>query len=139
MCATRWTQSVLVVDASVVVPALAHGGDDGERARARLISDHPVAPELLDVEVVSALRGLVRGAKLPAEDAARALALLASMPITRASHGRLIARVWSLRDNLTAYDATYVALAESLEATLVTRDARIAAAPGLRCPVEVLP
>ena len=64
---------------------------------------------------------------------------LVSLPATRYPHGPFAPRVWELRSNLTPYDAAYVALAESLGCTLVTADARLAHAPGIRCAVEVMP
>ncbi len=67
-----------------------------------------------------------------------ALTDLADLPMARVSHRPLLRRCWELRDNLTVYDAAYVALAESLDATLVTADARLARAPGVRCAVELL-
>jgi len=70
--------------------------------------------------------------------AALALADLAALPLQRAPHRALLARCWELRDNLTVYDASYAALAEALEVTLLTGDGRLARAPGLRCHVEIL-
>ncbi len=75
---------------------------------------------------------------MPAPRAAEALADLADLPLQRASHRPLLARIWELRNNVTTYDAAYVALAEVLDAVLVTGDGRLAGAPGLRCVIEVL-
>jgi predicted nucleic acid-binding protein len=66
------------------------------------------------------------------------LADLDALRLERAPHGPLLGRCWELRDNLTIYDAAYVALAESVEATLLTGDARLARSPGIRCSVEVI-
>jgi predicted nucleic acid-binding protein len=129
---------VIVADASVTVTALVDGGDAGKRARAALSGDGLCAPALLDVEVLQALRGRVRGGRLGAEPATRAVADLARLPIRRLDSVPLLERIWRLRDNVTAYDAAYVALAEALDAVLVTADARLAAAPGPRCRFEVL-
>lgn len=129
---------MIVVDASVLAPALGDDGDDGDQARSRLRGERLTAPHLIDVEVASAWRGLAAAGHLSARRVALALTDLQELPIRRAPHQPLLARCWELRAYLTMYDATYVALAEALEAPLVTADRRIAAAPGLRCQVEVL-
>jgi predicted nucleic acid-binding protein len=129
---------VLVVDASVLVVALADDGPDGERARERLRGETLAAPELVDLEVVSVLRKQLAGGALDGRRAQLALTDLADLPLERASHLPLLARCWELRDNLTMYDASYVALAEALDVTLLTADNRIARAPGLACPVDVM-
>jgi predicted nucleic acid-binding protein len=129
---------VIVVDASVVAPALADDGVDGDRARARFRGERLLAPELLDVEVISALR---RGAATGALDDRRArLALddFTSLDIGRVGHRTLIERIWELRANVTPYDAAYVALAEAFAVVLVTADARLARATGPRCSIELL-
>jgi predicted nucleic acid-binding protein len=128
---------VLVVDASVLVVALADDGPDGDQARARLRGEQLAAPELLDVEVASVLRRQVRlGAAAPRR-AELALADLAAAPLARARHQALLSRCWELRDNLTIYDATYVALAEALGVGFLTGDVRLANATGPRCHIEV--
>lgn len=114
------------------------GGESGRAARERMRDESLAAPELLYIEVVSAYRGFVRARKLHVGAAARALARLSALPIQRSSHHVLIERCWELRNNLTSYDASYVALAELLDVPFVTTDTRIAGAPGLRCLVEVL-
>ncbi len=129
---------MIVVDASVVAPALADDGHDGERARARLAGERLAAPALVDLEVASVWRRATRRGRLEPRRAAQALDDLADLPLSRAPHGPLMGRVWELRDNLTPYDAAYMALAEALDGTLVTADGRIAGAPGLRCEVEQL-
>ena len=128
---------MLVVDASVLVVALADDGDDGDGARARLRGEKLAAPELIDLEVTSVLRGRLAGGHIDLRRAELALDDLSDVPLTRVPHRRLIARCWELRSNLTVYDAAYVALAEALDATLVTGDARLARATGPRCPIEV--
>jgi predicted nucleic acid-binding protein len=85
------------------------------------------------------LRGLVLGRHTTSERATIALTDLMSADITLHDPTPLLPRAWGLRDNLTPYDAVYVALAEVLEATLVTTDARLARAPGLRAEVDVVP
>lgn len=96
------------------------------------------APSLLGVEVAAALRGLVRSGHVAPERASVALDDLASADISLYDPTPLLARAWEMRDNLTPYDAVYVALAEVLHAVLVTTDARIARAPGLRAEVDVV-
>jgi predicted nucleic acid-binding protein len=129
---------VIVVDASVLAPALADDGDDGDRVRGRLRGERMTAPELVDLEVVSTLRRAARAGQLDERRSAQALADLSVLPLQRVPHLRLLPRVWELRDNLTAYDAAYVALAEALNAPLLTADGPLARAPGVRCAVEVL-
>jgi predicted nucleic acid-binding protein len=129
---------VLVVDASVVVVALADDGPDGDGARARLRGEEIAAPELLDLEVASVLRRQVRAGAIDTRRAGFALADLMAVPLIRAPHQPLLQRCWQLRDNLTVYDAAYVALAEALGADLLTGDTRLAKATGPRCRIETL-
>ena len=128
---------MLVVDASVLVVALADDGPDGDQARARLRGEQLAAPELLDVEVASVLRTQVRLGAVAPRRAELALTDLAVAPVARALHRPLLGRCWELRDNLTIYDATYVALAEALSVDLLTGDVRLANATGPRCHIEV--
>ncbi|MGH3223115.1 MAG: type II toxin-antitoxin system VapC family toxin [Streptosporangiaceae bacterium] len=129
---------MLVVDASVLVVALADDGPDGDRARARLRGQRLVLPELADLEVASVLRRQIRAGAIDIRRAGLALEDLAHLPARRAPHRPLLARCWELRDNLTVYDAAYVALAEAMQATLLTGDQRLAGASGPRCPIEIL-
>lgn len=129
---------MIVVDASALAPALADDGEDGDRARARLRDEALTAPELIDLEVSSVLRRLLRAGQLPTRRAELALSDLDALPLRRMSHRPLLRRCWSLRENLTSYDAAYVALAETLGVVLVTADVRVSRAPGLHCEVEVL-
>jgi predicted nucleic acid-binding protein len=129
---------VIVIDASVLAPALADDGPDGDRARIRLAEDSLAAPELIDLETASVIRrGLLAG-RLHDRRAQLALTDLVTLPLHRVPHRPLLARCWELRENLTVYDAAYVALAELLDAVLVTADARLAGAPGVRCTVDPL-
>ena len=129
---------MIVVDASVIAPALADDNDDGDLARARLKGERLVAPELIDLEVVSVIRkGLSLGA-LNERRAGQALGDLADLKIERVSHRSLLPRIWELRSNLTPYDAAYVALAEAIDATLVTGDGPLSRAPGVDCEIEHL-
>lgn len=129
---------MIVVDASVLAPALADDGADGDLARRRLRGERLVAPELVDLEVLSTLRRAARGGRLDERRSGQALDDLATLPLRRVSHLPLLGRVWELRDNLTAYDAAYVALAEALDALLLTGDGAMGKASGVRCEVEVL-
>jgi predicted nucleic acid-binding protein len=129
---------VLVVDASVLAVALADDGPDGDQARARLRGERLTAPDLIDLEVASAIRGRLAGGHLDARRAELALTDLVDLPLARTPHRPLLARCWELRDNLTVYDAAYVALAEALDADLLTADLRLAKAPGPRCRIEIL-
>ncbi|MGH9115653.1 MAG: type II toxin-antitoxin system VapC family toxin [Acidimicrobiales bacterium] len=129
---------MIVVDASVLAAALGDDGADGGEARSRLGGEALAAPELIDLEVSSVLRRLLAAGRLPTRRAELALSDLLALPLRRVPHRPLMSRCWSLRDNLTTYDAAYVALAEQLDVTLVTSDLRLSRAPGLRCKVEVL-
>lgn len=129
---------MIVTDASAVVLALGQDGPAGEAARERLSGERLVAPELLDVEVVSAWRRHEAAGRLDPKRAALARADLRALAAERVSHRLLMERVWELRANVTTYDAVYVALAELLDVPLVTADKKLANAPGIRCRVEVL-
>jgi predicted nucleic acid-binding protein len=127
---------VIVADSSAVVDALAGQSSDPElRARLRLERLH--APYLLDIEVMQAFRGLVRRGVLSADRAADASRDYAILRVTRYPHLPLLERIWQLRDRLSAYDAAFVALAELLDATLVTCDARLAASTGHEARIEL--
>jgi predicted nucleic acid-binding protein len=129
---------VIVADASVLAVALADDGPDGDHARTRLRGERLTAPELVDLEVISVWRRQLRAGNLDARRASLALTDLAALPLQRAPHRPLLARCWELRDNLTVYDAAYVALAEALDATLLSGDGRLSRASGPRCYIEVL-
>ena len=128
---------MLVIDTSAVVDALA-GRPPDERLLARLGSDGDLhAPHLLDVELLHALRRLVAAGHLSEDRAADARSDFADLTIARYEHGFLADRIWELRHNLTAYDATFVALSEALDVPLVTCDRHLAASPGHRARVEL--
>lgn len=129
---------MIVVDASVVVTALADDGDDGDRVRSRLRGERLAAPYLIDVEVASAWRRLAAANDLDDRRAALAFDDLRALRLERVPHALLLTRCWELRHNLTIYDAAYVALAELMATSLLTGDTKLAAAPGIRCPIEVL-
>jgi len=129
---------VIVVDASVLAPALADDGEDGDRARGRLQGEQLAAPELIDLEVLSILRRAARAKRLDDRRSGQALDDLAALPMQRVPHLPLLDRVWQLRDNVSSYDASYVALAEALDAVLLTADRRLAKAVGMLCEVDVV-
>lgn len=126
---------MIVVDASAAVAALVNAGP----ARRALGAGQLHAPYLIDPEVANALRRNEAAGRVQTKAAAQALHAWMRMGVIRYAVGGLLERMWQLRANLSAYDASYVALAEALDCVLVTCDARIARAPGLRCPVTVLP
>lgn len=129
---------MLVVDASVLAPALADDGPDGDAARARMRGQSLVAPELVDLETMSVIRRRSRAGHVDPRRARLAGTDLVDLPLRRDSHRPLLPRCWELRENLTIYDAAYVALAELLNVILLTADARLASAPGTRCEIELL-
>jgi predicted nucleic acid-binding protein len=130
---------VIVVDASAITEFVLQT-DLGRRVESRLFQDAAElhAPHLLDVEVVQALRRLVRTGDVTSARAEEALDDLAILAIRRHSHLDLLGRVWELRDNLTAYDAIYVVLAEATDAVLVTCDARLGGALRQEAQIEVV-
>jgi predicted nucleic acid-binding protein len=130
---------MIVLDASALLELLL-GTGPGRSVAAR-IADPSLglhAPHLADVEIAQALRRYVREGRLDATSAAAAIEDLRALDLERHSHEPLLDRVWALRQNLTAYDAVYVALAEALEAPLLTCDGRLARAPGLAKRVELV-
>ena len=129
---------MIVVDASVLAVALGDDGTDGRRARERLTDETLVAPELIDLEVASVWRRHVAARLMTARRAEAAVSDLENLPLRRSSHRPLLGRIWALRQVVTPYDAAYVALAEALDVVLVTADARLARAPGVKCDVETI-
>lgn len=126
---------MIVVDASAALSALLNAGP----AR-RLLGDELMhAPHLVDPEVANGLRRMVAARRLEADAAWAALDAWRRLAITRYAVFSLLDRVWELRENVSAYDASYVALAELLRCPLVTADARLARAPGTRCTITVVP
>lgn len=131
--------SLAVIDASVL--AVFYASDDARHALVvdRLsVGDALFAPAHLDAEIVSALRGMARGNQGLDEVVPRALAHLAGFPIRRMPLPPLLERMWELRHNLTSYDAAYVALAERLDAVLITCDSRLAASSGPTCTFDLI-
>jgi predicted nucleic acid-binding protein len=128
---------VIVLDASAVVDYVLWIGAAERIARRISTGEAMHAPYLLDIEVAHALRRYaLRGALSPARGA-EALSDVAQLRLRRYPHLPLLPRIWALRENLSAFDAAYVALAEALDAPLVTSDAALARAPGHSARVEV--
>ena len=129
---------MIVVDASVLLPALMDPEFSGAAAWDRLTGDSLAAPELIDIEVASGLKRLERGHLVSPDTAVRKLAELTGFPLERFPHTPFLPRIWELRHNLSTYEASYVALAEMLGATLLSSDRSFVEAPGIGCPVELL-
>ena len=128
---------MLVVDASVLAPVVLEDGDDGDRMRARLRGERVVAPDLAKLEAASVIRRVLASGAVDQARADQAVADLVDLPVLVFPTSPLLQRAWALRDNITMYDACYVALAEALACPLLTSDARLARAPGLQCAVEI--
>lgn len=129
---------MIVIDSAAVVDALAGTAAHAAPLRHRLAGEELHAPSLLDFEIVSALRGLTRGGHLSAERAHDALADFDDLPIQRwPSADSLRRRAFQLRENLSGYDAAYVALAEALECPLLTRDAKLARSSGHGAAIDL--
>ncbi len=129
---------MIVLDTSAAVDWLLQT-PDGQRIEQRIYAHNDTlhSMHLLDVEFVQVLRRLVREGTVSPKRAVEAIEDLSALRITRYAPVQLLQRIWQLRQNLTAYDASYVALAEKLQAPLITRDQRIAAAPGHKAAIEV--
>jgi predicted nucleic acid-binding protein len=130
---------VIVLDASAAVAWLLQTSM-GARVAHRILSSRETlhAPHLLDVEVTQVFRRQVAHGAITTSRAEEALQDLLDLRVSRYPHGLFLRRVWELRGNLTAYDALYVALAEALDATLLTCDGKLALAPGHHARVEVI-
>lgn len=129
----------VVVDSSVVVAALLDQGPLGVWAEGRLISGPLAAPHLMPVEVANILRRSALAGDISADVASLAHEDLTSMRVELFPYSPCASRVWELRSNLTAYDAWYVALAETMGARLATLDVRLSRAAGTRCTFAVPP
>ena len=130
---------MIVLDASAVIEWLLRSplGQKIDR-RISLPSESLHAPHLLDLEVAQVLRRFLGTRVISAQRAQEALDDLADLPLSRYPHNLLLPRVWELRATLTAYDAVYVALAELLDATLLSCDRKVASASGHHASVEVV-
>jgi predicted nucleic acid-binding protein len=130
---------VIVVDASALLEVLLNTPvSSGIAERLFGGNDTLHAPHLLDLEVAQVLRRYTLSGEMTTARGDQALEDLADLPLNRYPHDIFLSRIWALRRNLTAYDAAYLALAEALDAPLVTRDAALARAPGHHARVEVL-
>jgi predicted nucleic acid-binding protein len=131
---------MIVVDASALLELLLQT-PLGARVEARLCRDDDEfhSPDLADVEVTQGLRRLVRAGEVSSRRAAEAIADLVDLDVHRHPHVDLLGRAWALRENLTAYDAVYIALAEALDAPIVTCDAPLAKTAGHRAQMELIP
>lgn len=128
---------MLVVDAGCLFEVVA-ATPSAEPIRLRMAEDPDwSAPHAVDVEVYSTIRQLHRGGRLDLSAATQAVAELREWPGERFTHRVFLDRAWDLRDNVRGWDAMYVALAEALDATLLTTDARLANASGPRCEIEL--
>lgn len=130
---------MIVVDASAALELLLRT-PRGRVLAGRLLAPGETlhAPHLIDLEVAQVLRRYASAGEISAERGRQALADLADLPLSRYPHTVFLPRVWELRHNATAYDAAYLALAEAIDAPLVTADARLASAPGHTAVVEVI-
>lgn len=131
---------MIVLDASAAVDYLLELEPQAGWVRVRLEASGTVsAPHLIDAEVASAVRGLGLGGRLPSHGALGTLRALAELAMVRFPVYPLLERVWDLRHNLTAYDAAYIALAEALDAPLLTTDSALARSTGHRARIEAYP
>jgi predicted nucleic acid-binding protein len=130
---------VIVVDASAMLEFLLQT-PLGTRVETRLFHNRDTfhAPHLLDVEVTQALRSLVRAGDVGADRAQEALHDLTDLDLRRHPHTHFLGRAWELRENVTAYDAMYIALAEAIDAPLVTCDGPLSTTPGHAARIEVV-
>ncbi|MGJ3231501.1 MAG: type II toxin-antitoxin system VapC family toxin [Oceanicaulis sp.] len=130
---------MIVIDASVGIDLFIRS-DAAVAIRNRIdrAGRAMAAPEVFDLEILQTLRRFERNRLITPERSARALDVFRHAPIERYTHRLLAARIWALRENLTAYDAAYFALSEALEAPLWTRDAKFAGVPGHGAQVEIL-
>lgn len=129
---------MIVVDATVLAPALVDDGSDGDLARGRMHGEELSAPELIDLELTSVFRRALEMGRVDEPRATQALSDLLDLPLSRSPHLPLVPRIWELRATIDPYEAAYVALAEALDAVLLTADIGLSRAKGLRCQVELL-
>jgi predicted nucleic acid-binding protein len=126
---------VIVVDASVVAAALITGSTEGGWCEALLAREPLAAPAILQAEVANVLRRAARTTEISSDVASLAHALLLELEVELFPYRPVAERIWALRENLSTYDAWYVALAEALDAPLATLDLRLGRAPGIACEV----
>ena len=128
---------MIVVDGSVLVIAVTEATERSAVVQTALVAG-VVAPHLVDAEVGQALRAMVRRGQLASDAAIRSLLAARDLVRERVPHHPYSRRAWELRDNLSFYDALYVAVAEERSLPLLTADARLAASPGPRCEFELV-
>lgn len=130
---------MIILDASAILEVLL-GTAASRQIETRLFDrgDTIHAPHLIDLEVAQTVRGYALRGEVAPERGRVALEDMVAFPLVRHTHDLLLRRIWELRANVTAYDAAYVALAELLDAPLITRDRRLAAAPGHRARIELV-
>lgn len=130
---------MIVIDNSALVAWLTQA-DKSAAVAAKIKGRRLHTPQLIDLEFLSALKGLVKGKQLTVAEAEGALHKLRNPnePITRMKHEPLVPRAWELRQNFSPYDACYIAAAEILAVPLLTADARLSRGNGARCPIEVV-
>lgn len=130
---------MIVVDASALIEVLLNT-PFGSRITQRLFDRQETlhAPCLLDIEIAQVLRRYALAGDLNATRGLQAIEDLTDFPLTRYPHDLFLPRIWELRHNVTAYDAAYIALAEALDAPLLTRDAKLASAAGHHATIEVV-
>lgn len=130
---------MIVADASAVVEVVLNTSA-GQEIAERLLgpAETVAAPHLLDLEVLQVLRRYALAGEMDSERARQAVEDFLDFPILRYPHQLLSSRIWDLRHNLTAYDAAYVALAEALDAPLLTRDARLSRAPDHEARIQLV-
>jgi predicted nucleic acid-binding protein len=130
---------LIVVDASALLEVLLRT-PTAKTIETRLFASNQTlhAPHLIDIEVAQVIRRYAANGDIDGDRGEAALTDLADFPLQRYPHGVLLRRVWELRHNLTAYDATYVALSEALDAVLLTRDERLATATGHHARIELV-
>lgn len=126
---------MIVVDASAALAALLNAGP----ARRTMSEQQLHVPHLIDPQVASGLRRQVAAGQIPAAAGRACLRAWQRLAMTRYPMFTLLDRVWELRENVSAYDASYVALAETLGCPLLTADGRLVRAPGIRCALTVVP
>ena len=130
---------IVVADASVLVASLVDQGDTGSWAESWVVGGTVIGPELLPAETTNVLRRLEHTREISTLEAASAHGDLLQLPLRLFSFAPFARRVWALRDNLSSYDAWYVALAEASDCPLVTMDGRLARAPGPECEILLPP
>jgi predicted nucleic acid-binding protein len=129
----------LVLDASVAIELFARDRRPHPELRRRVLTGAAAAPELMDLEICNVVRTMVLRGEARREEAAELVRDIRDAPVLRVGHRHLVDRVWELRDDVTAYDASYLALAEAVGVPLLTCDARVSRAGGHHAEVELYP